>query len=74
MMTKPLSSHGCLVSEEKKKKNFHLYMMAHGKLLKMCSDNWAYLMIPFNLYSQGFSFLRESDSDRDRLGSKKIKR
>ena len=49
-------------------------MMAHGKLLKMCSDNWAYLMIPFNLYSQGFSFLRESDSDRDRLGSKKIKR
>ena len=74
MMTKPLSSHGCLASEEKKKKNFHLYMMAHGKLLKMCSDNWAYLMIPFNLYSQGFSFLRESDSDRDRLGSKKIKR
>uniref|UniRef100_A0A8B9XEM4 Glycosyltransferase 2-like domain-containing protein n=1 Tax=Bos mutus grunniens TaxID=30521 RepID=A0A8B9XEM4_BOSMU len=53
MMTKPLSSHGCLVSEEKKK-NFPLYMMAHGKLLKMCSDNWTYLMIPFNLYSQGF--------------------
>lgn len=75
MMIKPLSSHGWLLSEGKKKNNFHLYMMAYGKLLKMCSDNWTYLMIPFTLYSQGFWFLRESDSDRDRLGSKKkIKR
>ena len=73
MMTKPLSSHSCLLSVEKKKKYFHLYMLAHGKLHKMCSDNWTYLMIPFNLYSQGVWFLRESDSDRDRLGSKKNK-
>lgn len=52
MTTRPLFSNVFLLSV--KKVSLILYIMAHGKLFKIWSDNWKYLMISSNLSSPRF--------------------
>lgn len=50
--TRPLFNYVFLLPMEEV--SLILYVLAHGKLFKIQSDNWKYLMIPSNLYSHRF--------------------